>query len=244
MTVTAKLETYFTVYAIDRRGRGQSGDTQPYAIVREFEDTAAMIDALSGPVYVIGHSYGALCSLEAALLTKNIHKLILYEPPVYTTIKFSYPPDAFETFDTYINAGDYQKALQMVYTIGDAPAHELEIQKALPNWQARLSATPSIRREVIGAMNYHFNPDRFRNLETPTLLLVGSESTRLCTKGCPVVELRSCRGKGMRLCLLHRSSSCVKCLAFLNEFSAVDMSIGRSSNNTFILKRTKLCTSG
>lgn len=203
MTVTAKLETYFTVYAIDRRGRGQSGDTQPYAIVREFEDTAAMIDALSGPVYVIGHSYGALCSLEAALLTKNIHKLILYEPPVYTTIKFSYPPDAFETFDTYINAGDYQKALQMVYTIGDAPAHELEIQKALPNWQARLSATPSIRREVIGAMNYHFNPDRFRNLETPTLLLVGSESTtfyRSATetvhKGLPCSRVAVLSGQG------------------------------------------------
>jgi len=70
--VTAKLERNFTVYTVDRRGRGESGDKEPYSIQWEFEDAAAIIDGISGPVDVVGHSYGALCALEAALLTKNI----------------------------------------------------------------------------------------------------------------------------------------------------------------------------
>lgn len=65
----------------------------------------------------------------------------------------------------------------MVNEIAHAPAHEVELQKFLPNWQVRLDIVGTLPREVIGAMTYHFNPDRFRNLDTPTLLLVGGEST-------------------------------------------------------------------
>jgi len=175
--VTAQLERYFTVYAVDRRGRGDSGDKEPYSIQWEFEDAAAIIDGISGSVDVVGHSYGALCALEAALLTKNIRKLVLYEPPIYTTLEIPYPPDAPDKFDSYIKTGGLEKALQLVYEIGHAPVHEIEMQKAQPNWQNRLSATPTLAREAFGARNYHFNPDRFRNFRPPTLLLVGSETT-------------------------------------------------------------------
>ncbi len=75
--VLAPLERHFTVYAMDRRGRGGSGDTEPYALEREFEDVAAVIDSLPAPVNVLAHSLGAACALEASLLTPNIHKLIL-----------------------------------------------------------------------------------------------------------------------------------------------------------------------
>ncbi len=146
--VTAKLEQHFTIYSVDRRGRGQSGDTEPYTLQREFEDVVALIEYISGAVNLLGHSYGALCSL-----------------------------DAFERFDAYIKVGEYEKALIMLYEIARAPIQEMELQKAQSNWQARLAATPTTRREVIGAMNYHFSPDKFRNLKTPTLFLVGSETT-------------------------------------------------------------------
>ncbi len=175
--VTAKLEHYFTVYAVDRRGRGESGDKQPYNIHAEFQDVAAIIECVSGPVDVVGHSYGALCALEATLLTKNIRKLVLYEPPIYTTIDIPYPPDAPERFDSYIKRGEYEKALLLLYEIGNAPANEVDSQKSQPNWQARLSATSTLAREAFGARNYSFNPDRFRNFRTPTLLLVGSGTT-------------------------------------------------------------------
>src|SRR3712207_4033192 len=76
------FEQHFTVYAIDRRGRGGSDDSGDYAIEREFEDIAAVVDSLGEPAFLLGHSYGALCALEAALLTRNVRKLMLYEPPM------------------------------------------------------------------------------------------------------------------------------------------------------------------
>jgi pimeloyl-ACP methyl ester carboxylesterase len=79
--VLPELEQKFTVYAVDRRGRGRSTESGEYSIQREFEDVAAIADATGEPVYLLGHSLGAFISLEAALLTKNIRKLILYEPP-------------------------------------------------------------------------------------------------------------------------------------------------------------------
>lgn len=175
--VVGKLERCFTVYAVDRRGRGQSGDARPYAVEREFEDVAVLIDVLPGEVNVIGHSYGALCSLEAALLTKNIRRLVLYEPPVYTTIKIPYPSDAYERFDAYVKAGEAEKALMLVNDLGHAPAREVKLQKSLPNWQVRLDVVSTLPREVIGARDYKFNPDKFRDLRLPILLLVGGEST-------------------------------------------------------------------
>src|SRR5262245_15334434 len=64
--VLPALSERFTVSAVDRRGRGASGDAPIYAIEREFEDVAALVDAVGGPVYLLGHSYGALCALEGA----------------------------------------------------------------------------------------------------------------------------------------------------------------------------------
>ena len=89
--VAPELERLFTVYNVDRRGRGRSGDTAPYAIQREFEDVAALVEGIPQKAFLLGHSYGALCSLEAALLTTHIRKLILNEPPMYTTVKVEYP---------------------------------------------------------------------------------------------------------------------------------------------------------
>lgn len=78
--VFLQLVVHFTVYAVDRRGHGMSGDSPTYSIKREFENVAAIIDFLKEPANVLGHSFGGLCALEAALLTPNIRKLVLYEP--------------------------------------------------------------------------------------------------------------------------------------------------------------------
>ena len=72
--VLPALEERFTVHAIDRRGRGGSGDSDGYAVEREFEDIAAMVDSLGESVNVLGHSYGGLLALEAALLTRNVRQ--------------------------------------------------------------------------------------------------------------------------------------------------------------------------
>src|SRR5690606_41634789 len=107
-----------SVYASDLRGRGQSCDTVPYVAEHEFEDVAALVDSIPGTVRVLGHSYGALCSLEATLLTPRIHKLILNEPPMYTTTDISYPEDSLDRYDALLRAGDAERARLMLYEVG------------------------------------------------------------------------------------------------------------------------------
>ena len=175
-SVMPRLAKDFTVYAVDRRGRGQSGDTEPYAIQREFDDIAAVIDSVGGTVDVLGHSYGALCALEAALTTNHIRKLALYEPPIYTTVEVSYPPDILNTINALIDAGESEELLLMLYELAQTPTEELDLIRSLPSWQARILTVHTIPREQMSAKNYTFEAERFRDLTTPTLLLVGGES--------------------------------------------------------------------
>lgn len=79
--LAARLSERFTVFNSDRRGRGASGDTAPYAIEREIEDLAALIHEAGGSASVFGYSSGALLALMAAAHGLPITKLALYEPP-------------------------------------------------------------------------------------------------------------------------------------------------------------------
>ena len=72
--VLPALEEHFTVYAVDRRGRGGSGDSDDYTVEREFEDVAAVVDSIGESVNLLGHSYGGLLALEATLLTGNVRQ--------------------------------------------------------------------------------------------------------------------------------------------------------------------------
>src|SRR6266699_3110311 len=76
------LAPHFTAYNYDRRGRGDSGDTKPYAVAREVEDIEALVDEAGGSAYLYGHSSGAALALEAALrLGNKVKKLAMYEAP-------------------------------------------------------------------------------------------------------------------------------------------------------------------
>ena len=75
------LASRFTVYWYDRRGRGESGDTRPYAREREIEDVAALIQAAGGSAFVVGLSSGAALALEAAASGLPVTKVAAYEPP-------------------------------------------------------------------------------------------------------------------------------------------------------------------
>ncbi len=80
--VRSTLAEYGTVYAIERRGRGKSGDANEYELKRETEDVTAVVDSIDEPVTLLGHSGGALYALEAALRIGNLCKLILNQPPI------------------------------------------------------------------------------------------------------------------------------------------------------------------
>src|SRR5438874_1999643 len=80
--LAARLSPHFTVFAYDRRGRGESGDTAPYAVEREVEDLDALITEAGGSAFVFGHSSGAALALEAAIqLGEKVTKLAMYEAP-------------------------------------------------------------------------------------------------------------------------------------------------------------------
>src|SRR5687767_6761413 len=77
--VAKVLAPHFTVYNYDRRGRGDSGDTKPYAVEREVEDIEALIDEAGGAAYLYGHSSGAALAFEATLkLGNKVKKLAMY----------------------------------------------------------------------------------------------------------------------------------------------------------------------
>jgi pimeloyl-ACP methyl ester carboxylesterase len=174
--LTPRLGAFFTVYSVDRRGRGDSGDAPHYALDREFEDVAEMIDSIPGEVNLLGHSYGAICALEATLLATNVRRLALYEPPIRANVEVSYPADTVERFTEHLRAGEAESALLVAYEAAQTPQETLDLLRSLPSWRARVSAAHTVLREFMSAGAYAFDPKRFGNLEIPTLLLVGGDS--------------------------------------------------------------------
>ena len=171
------LAKQFTVYAVDRRGRGQSGDGDSYTIELEYEDVAAVVDSISGPVNLLGHSYGAICSLEASLKTSNLRKLILYEPPLPTEVKKISPTNAVDRMNSYLNVGDREKALMIFLgEIVGIPEEEMNVLRSLASWSSRLASAHTIPREEASLGHYTLKPQRFSRMRTPTLLLLGGDS--------------------------------------------------------------------
>jgi pimeloyl-ACP methyl ester carboxylesterase len=172
------LEEHFTVYALDRRGRGESGDNNAdhYAIEREFDDVAAVVDSIGEPVNLLGHSYGAICSLEAAVRTNNLRRLVLYEPPIPTGVEI-YPRASVERIQAALASGDRDGAVAaFLGEIAHVPPQEVELLRSLPAWQGRVAAAHTILREMHTAETYIFDPERFHRMNTPTLLLLGGDS--------------------------------------------------------------------
>lgn len=173
--VSPRLEEHFTVYSVDRRGRGESGDGPTYALMREAEDVAAIVRDIDDSVSILGHSYGALCSLEAALLTE-VHRLILYEPPIPTAGPL-YPPGVPERMQSLIDSGEWEAALEIMFReVVRMPEHELERYRQLPMWKVRVQLAPTIPREMQVERTYSFAPERYAGLRVPTMLLLGEKS--------------------------------------------------------------------
>jgi pimeloyl-ACP methyl ester carboxylesterase len=174
--ISPKLEQHFTVYAMDRRGRGGSGDSPDYDLQREAEDVAAVVNSIGEPANVLGHSYGGLCSLEAALLTDKISKLVLYEA-AGSGGPDHYSQHTIDRMQELIDSGQNEAALEIMFReIVKMPEHELTAYRKLPMWQGRILLAPTLPRELAIDLKYRFIADRFRDLQVPTLLLLGGDS--------------------------------------------------------------------
>ena len=174
--VSPYLETHISVLAMDRRGRGSSGDSPAYALRREVEDVVAVVQALGEPVSLMGHSFGGLLSLEAALLADQIERMILYEPQVPGIVPAP-PPTILDQIQAHIDRGALESAMELfLREVASIPDHELEFYRKMPLWDARIPQAVTIPREILVDRSYQFEPDRFAKLHLPSMLLLGEDS--------------------------------------------------------------------
>jgi pimeloyl-ACP methyl ester carboxylesterase len=176
-TVLPLLEPHATVHAMDRRGRGASGDADVYTVEAEFVDVAAVVDAVAdaagGPADLLGHSYGGVCALETTARTTAVRRLVLYEPPVLPPPRSA----ASDRLAELLAAGRRSEVVETFFReVARIPDGDIALLKSLPSWQARVAAAHTTVREERLGDQYRFDPARFASLTVPTLLLAGSQS--------------------------------------------------------------------
>lgn len=175
-TVLPELERHFTIIAMDRRGRGGSGDAETYALELEYEDVAAVVEAQGPNTSLLGHSFGGLCAMEAALRVNNLRRLVLYEPPFPAVGTALYPPGLPERFEAMLAEGNREKFLVSFFSeVVGLPDQQIAVLRADPSWEGRVAAAHTALREMADG-EYRFDPARFRSLAVPTLLLLGDQS--------------------------------------------------------------------
>jgi len=172
----------FTVIAYDRRGRGESGDTLPYAVEREIEDIAALINAAGGRSHLFGLSSGAVLATEATAAGLPVDRLALYEPPFVTDATVFPPPpaDYIETLDGFTARGDKGGAVAYFMSTVGVPPEQIDGMRASPFWPMMEPIGPTIAydgRIMFGAYyTAHRFPDRWQRITQPTLVINGDAS--------------------------------------------------------------------
>lgn len=172
LAVANLLADSFTCYLMDRRARGRSGDAPDYSIEREYQDVAAVLRAAGPKPHLIGHSYGAVCALGAALET-TVDKLILYEPPVGAV----FGPEV-EDYRQAIAAGDTEKALEIGITkVVGVPQSQFEALRASPMFPMFKALAPGWLREMEEIERLGTSLERYRPIHSPVFLLLGSDTS-------------------------------------------------------------------
>ncbi|HEU4321253.1 MAG TPA: alpha/beta hydrolase [Acidimicrobiia bacterium] len=171
------LASSMTVYSVDRRGFGASEDGVAYALDREFEDVAAVVDRANRnhgtPATLFGHSFGAGVAMGAATLTEAVGHLVLYEPG----LGLNYPEGCIEEIETAVATGDPDRALSIIYTeILQMSAAELVDRRASPSWAQQLGTAHTVAREARVEESWRYEPDRFAAVKAPTLFIAGAMS--------------------------------------------------------------------
>jgi pimeloyl-ACP methyl ester carboxylesterase len=168
------LAADFTVFTYDRRGRGESGDTPPYAVAREVEDLAAVIEAAGGAAFVFGMSSGAVLALEAAASGLPITRLALYEPPL--SVDEPDPGDFGATLERLVADGRRGDAVAFFLTSAGVPEEAVAGMRAEPTWALWESVAPTLvyDNRVLG--DGTVPRERAATLTMPALVASGADS--------------------------------------------------------------------
>lgn len=176
------LEPQVTVHAMDRRGRGLSGDAPDYGVVREFEDVAAVVEAVAessgSAVDVYGHSSGGLFAFGAATLSSRIRRLVLYEGwPMPHPPTSLFPSGLAERLESLLAQGEQEMVAETFFReVLDMPEKQFEAYRSQPSWRHRVAAAHTIPREIRNEHDHRWDPDVAATVGVPVLLVVGGES--------------------------------------------------------------------
>jgi pimeloyl-ACP methyl ester carboxylesterase len=172
----------FTVINYDRRGRGESGDTPPYAPEREFEDLDALVAAAGGEAAVFGMSSGAVLAVEAAAHGVAMSSLVMYEPPCLLDHDGPEPiHDYIETVDGFVAAGKPGDAMAYFLEVaGGMPPEAIEQFRASPAWPAfeAVGHTIGYDARIMDPFSKGepIPPGRWDAATQPTLVVAGGDS--------------------------------------------------------------------
>ena len=176
--LAASLASRFTVLNYDRRGRGESGDTAPYAVEREIEDLDALIATAGGSACVFGHSSGAVLALQAAARGLAITKLALYEPPFVVDDERPRPPaDLAAQVAALVASGRRGDAVELFQTKGVGIPTEVVAQlRRAPFWPALEAIAHTLVYDALLTGDLSVPTGLAASITVPTLALGGGAS--------------------------------------------------------------------
>ena len=176
------LAERFTVINYDRRGRGDSTDTAPYAVEREIEDLEALIKTAGGSAHVFGISSGAALALEAANSGLAIEKLALYEAPfIVDDSRAAVPDDYLPRLQGLVAADRRSDAIRLFLRQGvGVPAVFVAMMRIMPAWSKLRAVAPTIIYDAALVNDYRrgepLPSDRWTSVTMPTLVAAGGKS--------------------------------------------------------------------
>ena len=198
------LSPYFTVYAYDRRGRGDSSNSKPYAVEREVEDIDALIQEAGGSAFVYGISSGGCLALEAAArLGNKIKKLAIYEPP------YNSDSAARKQWKEYrqqladaLAANRPGDAVVLFMNLVSTPAEMVEGMRNSPVWPMFESVAPTLAYDAAAMGDDRSVPvKRAADVVSPSLVLNGTvipfmlDTANALTKAIPHAQHRTLEGQ-------------------------------------------------
>jgi len=199
------LAPHFTVINYDRRGRGESGDTKPYALAREVEDIEALINEAGGSVFLFGTSSGACLALEAALkLGNKIKKLAMWEPP-YNSAPADRPAwkEYWTQLKKLVAADRRSDAAALFMQFVGTPADQIEGMRHAPMWSMFEAVAPTLVYDATctGGEDRSVPIERAARVTVPTLVMNGTvipfmpETAKALAKAIPHAQQRTLEGQ-------------------------------------------------
>jgi pimeloyl-ACP methyl ester carboxylesterase len=168
------LAAHFTVYNYDRRGRGESGDTQPWSVDREIEDIAALAEHAGGEPLLFGYSSGAVLALKAAA-TVRVGKLAIYDAPLAETPDYETP----KRIDELVKAGRRGDAVALFQRVVGIPEELTAKFRHMPFWAGLEAAAHTLVYDTTITADATVLSKDVPSITAPSLVLAGSAGSPL-----------------------------------------------------------------